>query len=73
MVEAKLNDFKIAIDKVVTKIKTTQLEIFENANTNVMDLYFYIGKIIYENSEYGNNFINEMSIELKIKYVKMKW
>ena len=46
----KLNDFKIAIDKIVTKIKKTQLEIFENAsaNANVMDLYFYIGKIIYE-------------------------
>ena len=50
MVEMKLNDFKIAIDKIVTKIKKTQLEIFENAsaNANVMDLYFYIGKIIYE-------------------------
>ena len=33
MIEIKLNDFKIAIDKVVTKIKKTQLEIFENANT----------------------------------------
>ena len=72
MPEIKLNDFKIAIDKVVTKIKKTQLEIFENANANVMDLYFYIGKIIYENSEYGNNFINEMSIELKLKFPNAK-
>ena len=54
MIEIKLNDFKIAIDKIVTKIQQTQLEIFENANASVMDLYFYIGKIIYENSEYGN-------------------
>ena len=68
MIEIKLNDFKVAMDKIITKIKKTQLEIFENANANVMDLYFYIGKIIYENSEYGNNFINKISIELKLKF-----
>ena len=60
------------MDKIITKIKKTQLEIFENANANVMDLYFYIGKIIYENSEYGNNFINKISIELKLKFPNAK-
>ena len=29
MTEIKLNDFKIAMNKIITKIKKTQLEIFE--------------------------------------------
>ena len=72
MLITEVEDFKTTINDIISKIEETQLEIFENANVNVMDLYFYIGKIIYENSKYGNNFINELSIELKIKIPNAK-
>lgn len=65
-------DFKLVIDSIKEKINQTRLEIFQNANKSLLYLYFYIGKTIVENSKYGNNFINNMSIELKLSYPDMK-
>ena len=31
-------------------------------------MYFRIGKIIAENSKYGNNFVNELSKSLKLEF-----
>lgn len=62
------NDFKIVIDNIINEIQQTQLKMFQDANTNVLELYFYIGKIIDERISWGNKFIDELSIELKIKY-----
>lgn len=66
------NDFKKVLDDVKKQINKTKLKIFQNANKNLLDLYFYVGKIIVENSKYGNNFINSMSIELKLSYPDIK-
>ncbi len=67
MVEIKLNDFKIAMDKIVTKIQQTQLEIFENANANVeyalRDINKPIGVSSYELSEYLPPEIKEFPTE----------
>ena len=41
MLVTKAKDIKTTINDVVLKIEET-LAIFENANSNVMDLYFYI-------------------------------
>lgn len=38
----------------------------------MISLYFRIGKIIDDNWEYGNNFVNELSIELKLEFSNMK-
>ena len=65
-------DFKQIICEIKSKIDNTKLEIFKSANMNLLNLYFYIGQIIVENSKYGNNFINNLSIELKISYPNMK-
>lgn len=65
-------DFKSTIKEIKSKIDRTRLEIFQNANMSLLNLYFYIGKTLVENSKYGNNFINNMSIELKLSYPDMK-
>ena len=65
-------DFKKVIREIKTKINNTRLEIFANANMSLLNLYFDIGRIIVEKSKYGNNFLNNLSLEFKITYPDMK-
>jgi len=43
--------FKESVKKIIEKIETSQLEIFQNANQSILELYFFIGKIIEDNIE----------------------
>ena len=63
MNEIAEKDFKKIINEVKNQISNTQIEIFQNANMSLLKLYYNIGKIIYDNSEWGNKFIDEMSRE----------
>lgn len=65
-------DFKKVIKQIKTKIDNTRVQIFANANMSLLNLYFDIGQIIVEKSKYGNNFVNNLSLELKITYPDMK-
>ena len=53
-----ISDFKNVIENIKSDIKSTRFRIMENANKELLYLYFRLGKIIDENSMYGNNFIN---------------
>ena len=66
------NDFKQIITDIKLQINKTKLQVFQNANKSLLSLYFYIGKILVDNSKYGNNFINNISIELKLSYPNTK-
>ncbi len=72
MLATEVKDFKTTINDIISKIEQTQLAIFQSANANVMDLYFYIGKVIDDSAKWGNKFVNELSIELKIKFPNAK-
>lgn len=65
--EITKTNFQEIIKNVVDNIQRTQLEIFQNANQSILDLYFYIGSIIENNIKWGNKFIDNLSIELKNK------
>lgn len=67
-----INDFKFIITEIKNDIKNTRFRILENANSELINLYFRIGKIIDDNWKYGNNFVNELSIELKLTFPDMK-
>ena len=43
-----------------------------NANANLVNLYYRIGKTIFENSSWGNKFIDYLSMELKIAFPRQK-
>lgn len=64
--------FKSTITDIVDKIQQVQLEMFENANKSVLELYFYIGEIIENNIQWGNKFVDELSSELKIRFPRAK-
>lgn len=67
-----INDFKNIIENIKSDIKSTRFKIIENTNKELLYLYFRLGKIIDENSTYGKNFINQLSIELKLEFPNMK-
>lgn len=70
--EINKSDFINVVNDIVKQIEKTKYEIFQNANMNLHNLYFFIGKILVNNSKYGNNFIDNLSIELKLKYPNKK-
>ena len=67
-----VNYYKSVIDNIKNDIKSTRFRIIENANYELINLYFRLGKIIDENWKYGNNFVNELSLELKLEFPNMK-
>lgn len=72
MVEIVEKDFKEIIQKIKEDIKTTQIKTVLQANSNLIMLYFRLGKILCKNFKYGNKFIDEISHELKIEYPNSK-
>ncbi len=65
-------EFKNIIESVKSDIKSTQFRIIQNINSELINLYYRLGKVIDDNWKYGNNFVNELSIELKLEFPDMK-
>lgn len=61
-------DFKKIINNIKEDIRSVQIKSAVQVNRNLIMLYFRLGKILYENFEYGNKFIDEISRELKLEY-----
>lgn len=61
-------DFKQIINIIKSDIKATGLKTAIQVNHNLIELYFRLGKILYDNYEYGNKFIDEVARELKLEY-----
>lgn len=65
-------DFKSTIINIKQEIEKTQIMIMSDANKRLIELYFKLGRIIYENSTWGNKFIEELAKELKIDFPNIK-
>lgn len=65
-------DFKNLIADMKYEIKKTQNKTMLEVNSNLIMLYFKLGKMIYDNSKYGNGFIKNVSAELKMEFPMMK-
>lgn len=66
------NNFKEIISRIKNDVRKTQLKTMSQANSNLIMLYFRIGKILSENSKYGNSFIKNTSIELNMAFPNIK-
>ena len=60
------------VNDIKNDIKSTRFKILENANKELLCLYFRLGKVIDDNWKYGNSFINQLSIELKLEFPNMR-
>lgn len=65
-------DFKDIINHIKSEVKKTQVKTMQEVNSNLIHLYFKLGKIVSENKKYGNNFVKQVSIELKLTFPNMK-
>jgi len=61
-------DFTSTIDSIKQDVLSTRNKIIHNANTELINLYFRIGKIISEKSSYGKNFVGTLSTSLKLDF-----
>jgi len=61
-------DFKDLIVQAKQDILTTRYKVQENANNELIMLYFRLGKIVSENAKYGNMFIENFSTSLKLEF-----
>lgn len=48
-------------EQVKADILRTRSKVLIDANTELLSMYYRIGKVIAENAKYGSNFINELS------------
>lgn len=69
MLDTTFKDIANNIKEDVTK---TQLEIMVNANEKLVNLYYRIGKTLYENSSWGDKFIDNLALELKMTFPSLK-
>lgn len=61
-------DFKEVINNIKLEIHNTQYKVAIENNKNLILMYFRLGKILNDNYEYGNKFIDEVSKNLKIEF-----
>ena len=66
------NSFISIVNDIKKDIKSTQIKTFQQANSNLINLYFRIGKRLEENSKYGNSFIKNVAESIKNEYPNLK-
>lgn len=61
-------EFIKTIDSIKQDVINTRNKIMYNANRELINMYFRMGKNISENVKYGNNFISILSKSLKLEF-----
>lgn len=61
-------DFKDLILQAKQDILATRYNLMQHANTELIMLYFRLGKIVSENASYGNKFIKHFSTSLRLEF-----
>ena len=74
LVENNMQDeeFKKVFSDIKYEILNAQYDIFKGANARTLSLYYTIGKIIEDNAKWGNKFVKNLSIRLKVDFPNMK-
>lgn len=66
------NNINCIINNIKEEIRNTQIKTMQEVNSNLILLYFKLGKIVSENKQYGNSFTTQLSTELKLTFPNMK-
>ena len=72
MSQINKNDFVKIVSDIKNEIRTTQVRTIQQVNGNLILMYFRIGKILYENSEYGSHFIDDIATEIRLTFPELK-
>lgn len=64
--------FQEITNNIENMVSSTQLEIMMDANNKLVNLYYNIGKAISNNYEWGNKFVENLALELKLSFLNSK-
>ena len=68
----KVDGFAGVVAGIKNEIRNTQVKTVRQVNSNLIMMYFRIGKILFENSLNDSSFIGNVSRELKIEFPDLK-
>ena len=72
LIESNIQEkFKEIFSNIKDEILNAQYDIFKGANARILSMYYTIGKTIEDNAEWGNKFVKNLSISLKIDFPNM--
>lgn len=66
------NNYKNIFEIIKQEILKSQYQAMQAVNKELIFMYWHIGKIILENSEWGNKFVDNLSIDLKLEFPEIK-
>ena len=66
--EIDLKLYRKQLDDIKREVFNSQYKAMLAVNKELIIMYWNIGKIILSNSEWGNKFIDNISIDLKLEY-----
>ena len=72
MLEINKNQYNEIFQNIKNEILSSQYQAMQAINKQLIYMYWHIGKIILNNSVWGNKFIDNLSIDLKLEFPKIK-
>ena len=63
-----VSKYNEGLKNVKDEILKSQYKAMQVINKELIFMYWHIGKIIFDNSEWGNKFIDNLSIDLKLEF-----
>ena len=70
--EIDTNKYKNIFENIKQEILKSQYQAMHAVNKELIFMYWHIGKIILENSQWGNKFVDNISIDLKLEFPKIR-
>ena len=70
--EINKEDYRNIFENVKNEVLKSQYQAMQAVNKELIFMYWHIGKIILENSQWGNKFVDNLSIDLKLEFPQIK-
>lgn len=67
-----INKYKSLLENIKQEVLNAHYKAIYAVNKELMFLYWHIGKIILENTQWGNKFIDNLSMDLKMEFPEIK-
>lgn len=67
-----INKYKVLLENIKQEVLNAQYKAIYAVNKELMFMYWHIGKIILDNSQWGNKYIDSLSMDLKMEFPEMK-
>lgn len=70
--EIDTSNYKNIFENIKQEILKSQYQAMQAVNKELIFMYWHIGKIILENSEWGNKFVDNLSVDLKLEFPEIR-